>query len=81
MRSTRSSTWPRSLLDELTEYPLQKGDLKVTAACRTPLLDALGLTEERRGPGLRLPPADQGGVGCRLPGRHLRGRHRWTDRR
>lgn len=35
------------LLDQLTEYPLQKGDLKVTAACRTPLIDALGLTEER----------------------------------
>jgi hypothetical protein len=35
------------VLDQLTGYPLQKGDLKVTAACRTPLLDALGLTEER----------------------------------
>lgn len=35
------------VLDQLSKYPLQKGDLKVTAACRPPLLDALGLTEER----------------------------------
>jgi hypothetical protein len=35
------------VLDDVTEYPLQRGDLEVTAACRTPLLQALGLTEER----------------------------------
>lgn len=34
-------------LDQLTSFPLQRGDLEVTAACRTPLLEALGLTEER----------------------------------
>jgi hypothetical protein len=35
------------LLDSLSQFPTQKGDLQVTAACRTPLLTALGLTEER----------------------------------
>jgi Septum formation len=35
------------LLDSLTQFPTQKGDIQVTAACRTPLLAALGLTEER----------------------------------
>jgi hypothetical protein len=35
------------LLDSLDQFPSQKGDIQVTAACRTPLLTALGLTEER----------------------------------
>ena len=35
------------LLDSLNQFPTQKGDIQVTAACRTPLLTALGLTEER----------------------------------
>ena len=35
------------LLDSLSQFPTQKGDIQVTAACRTPLLTALGLTEER----------------------------------
>jgi hypothetical protein len=34
-------------LPDLTEYPAQRGDIKVSAACRTPLLAALGLSEER----------------------------------
>jgi hypothetical protein len=34
-------------LPDLTAYPAQRGDLHVTAACRAPLLAALGLTEER----------------------------------
>lgn len=34
-------------LDSLDQFPTQKGDIQVTAACRTPLLTALGLTEER----------------------------------
>jgi hypothetical protein len=34
-------------LGNLVDYPAQRGDLRVTAACRTPLLEALGLTEER----------------------------------
>jgi hypothetical protein len=36
------------VLDDLTAYPSQRGDPRVTAACRVPLLDALGLTEERQ---------------------------------
>jgi hypothetical protein len=36
------------VLDDLTAYPSQRGDPRVTAACRTPLLDALGLTQERQ---------------------------------
>jgi hypothetical protein len=35
------------VLDDLTTYPSQRGDPRVIAACRTPLLDALGLAEER----------------------------------
>jgi hypothetical protein len=35
------------VLGDTQEYPAQRGDLKVTAACRTPLLTALGLSEER----------------------------------
>jgi Septum formation len=34
-------------LSDLTAYPAQRDDLHVTAACRMPLLTALGLTEER----------------------------------
>jgi hypothetical protein len=34
-------------LPDLVDYPAQRDDLRVTAACRTPLLAALGLTEER----------------------------------
>ena len=36
------------VLDDFTAYPSQRGDPRVTAACRVPLLDALGLTEERQ---------------------------------
>jgi hypothetical protein len=34
-------------LPDLVDYPAQRDDLRVAAACRTPLLAALGLTEER----------------------------------
>jgi Septum formation len=34
-------------LPDLSDYPAQRGDLHVAAACRPPLLTALGLTEER----------------------------------
>jgi hypothetical protein len=34
-------------LSALQQLPNQKGDIQVMAACRTPLLSALGLTEER----------------------------------
>jgi hypothetical protein len=36
------------VLDDLTAYPSQRGDPRVTAACRTPLLEALQLTQERQ---------------------------------
>ena len=36
------------VLDDLTAYPSQRGDPRVTAACRTPLLAALDLTQERQ---------------------------------
>ncbi len=36
------------VLDDLTAYPAQRGDPRVTAACRVPLLEALGLTQERQ---------------------------------
>jgi hypothetical protein len=36
------------VLDDLTAYPSQRGDPRVTAACRTPLLEALGLSQERQ---------------------------------
>ena len=35
------------LLETVNQFPTQKGDIQVTAACRGPLLTALGLTEER----------------------------------
>jgi hypothetical protein len=56
------------VLDQLTEFPLQKGDLKVTAGCRTPLLEALGLTEERRDLvfGYLLPPKEAWDAGSQV---------------
>lgn len=47
-------------LPDATSYPAQRNDVRVTAACRTPLLEALGLSEERADLafGYVLPPQD-----------------------
>ena len=62
-------------LPDLADYPAQRDDLRVTAACRIPLLTALGLTEERTDLafGYLLPSKEQWDEG--LQRRDVRGGH------
>ena len=63
-------------LSDVAEYPAQRGDPQVAAACREPLLTALDLTVERQDLDVRVPAAAGGPVAERRQGGHLRGRRR-----